>query len=162
MLYRGSQTQRLNSPCRICLSKDTFSQLLPYICLVYTDGCQTRYGEMSAAGCTEAKRTKSLVQYCNDGSIALSNGGRPRKALWVSTDQTLQTIACFLFSFSSVLSPARFHMPAMILATLIQAIAPTHTPPPSGGTGGGPGDRTATLSVVSRSPPRGDRLPPTR
>jgi hypothetical protein len=30
-------------------------------------------------------------------------------------------------------------------------------PPPSAGTGGGPGDRAATLSAVSLSPPRGDR-----
>jgi hypothetical protein len=96
----------------------------------------TAYQQFSAAN--------DAFEYCNDGSIALSNGGRPRKALSVSTDQT------------------HFHMPAMILTPLIQAIAPTHTPSPSGGTGGGPGDRAATLSVVSLSPPRGDRLPSTR
>jgi hypothetical protein len=89
-------------------------------------------------------------EYDNDGSPALSKGGRRKTLPTVSTDSTMSIFHPLLTACSERRTP------------LIQAIAPTHTPPPSGGTGGGPGDRAATLSVVSLSPPRGDRLPSTR
>jgi len=89
-------------------------------------------------------------EYDNDGSPALSKGGRRKTLPTVSTDSTMSIFYPLLTACSERRTP------------LIQAIAPTHTPPPSGGTGGGPGDRAATLSsVVSLSPQRGYRLPPT-
>ena len=87
------------------------------------------YQEFSAAN--------DAFEYCNDGSIALSNGGRPRKSLSVSTDLT---IACFVLVLAMFYAPLISHAlrPALILSPLIQAIAPTYTPPPTAGTGGGP------------------------
>jgi hypothetical protein len=62
MLHCGDQMQGTKSSCLICLLKDTYSQRIPLICLVCTDGCQMLYGKMSAASCTEALHTNNLMQ----------------------------------------------------------------------------------------------------
>ena len=70
MPHCGFQMQGPTSRCLLCLSKDTYRQMMPLICLVYTDGCQMRYGNMSAASCTKAQRTNNLVQPMMRLSIA--------------------------------------------------------------------------------------------
>ena len=106
-----------------------------------------------SAAYQQFSKANNAFEYDNDGSPALSKGGRRKTLPTVSTDSTM-SIFYPLLSLLTACSERR--------TPLIQAIAPTHTPPPSGGTGGGPGDRAATLSsVVSLSPQRGYRLPPT-
>jgi hypothetical protein len=75
MLSCGSQTQRPNSRCRLCLSKDTFSQIIQLTCLVYTFGCQMLCGSMSDVNCTKALRTNNSVRPMMRLSIATM--GRP-------------------------------------------------------------------------------------